>query len=64
VECLKNPAIVEEAKRTFLTETGGVNYTSMLPPGQKPPVDLNRTLMEKYRPLMQKHYLTEKPQFV
>jgi aminobenzoyl-glutamate utilization protein B len=64
VECLKNPAIVAAAKRTFATETGGVKYTSMLPPGQKPPVDLNRTLMERYRPLMQKHYLTEKPQFV
>ena len=62
--CLTNPTVVAKAKRTFATETGGVKYTSMLPPDQKPPVDLNRTLMERYRPLMQKHYLTEKPQFV
>jgi len=29
----------------------------------KPPVDLNRTTMDKYRPLMEKHYLVEKPVF-
>jgi hypothetical protein len=44
LECLKDPAIVEEAKRTFKEELGGVEYKSMLPPDQKPPVDLNRAL--------------------
>ena len=32
-------------------------------PHQQPPVDLNRAMMEKYRPLMAKHYLKEKPVF-
>jgi aminobenzoyl-glutamate utilization protein B len=63
VECLKNPAIVAEAKRTFKEELGGVEYRPLLPRHQKPPVDLNRAMMEKYRPLMAKHYLKEKPVF-
>jgi aminobenzoyl-glutamate utilization protein B len=63
VECLKNPAIVAEAKRTFKEELGGTEYRPLLPAHQKPPVDLNRAMMEKYRPLMAKHYLKEKPVF-
>jgi aminobenzoyl-glutamate utilization protein B len=63
VECLKNPAIVAEAKRTFAQEIAGVEYRPLLPRHQQPPVDLNRAMMEKYRPLMAKHYLREKPVF-
>ena len=62
-ECFSNPAVVEEAKRTFQEELDGVEYKSMLPPEQKPPVDLNRALMEKFRPEMAKHYLKEQPEF-
>ena len=63
VECLKNPEIVAEAKRTFKEEIKGVEYRPLLPAHQQPPVDLNRAMMEKYRPLMAKHYLKEKPVF-
>jgi aminobenzoyl-glutamate utilization protein B len=63
VECLKNPAIVADAKRTFKEELDGVAYRPLLPHHQKPPVDLNRAMMETYRPLMAKHYLKEKPVF-
>jgi aminobenzoyl-glutamate utilization protein B len=63
VECLKNPAIVAEAKRTFKDEIGEVEYRPLLPADQKPPVDLNRAVMEKYRPLMEKRYLVERPVF-
>ncbi len=62
-ECFANPALVEEAKRTFKDELGGVEYKSMLPPDQKPPVELNRAIMEKYRPAMREHYLKETPEF-
>src|SRR6202043_1123187 len=48
VECLKNPAIVAEAKRTFKEEIGGVESRPLLPSHQQPPVDLNRAMMEKY----------------
>lgn len=63
VECLKNPAIVDEAKRTFKEELGGIEYRPLLPHHQKPPVELNRAMMEKYRPLMAQHYVKEKPDF-
>ena len=63
VECLKNPAVVAEAKRTFAEEIRGTEYRPLLPAEQQPPVDLNRAMMEKFRPLMAKHYLKEKPVF-
>jgi aminobenzoyl-glutamate utilization protein B len=63
VECFANPGMVAEAKRTFKDELGGVAYKPMLPADQKPPVELNRAIMEKFRPQMRKHYLKEKPQF-
>ena len=64
VECFKNPAIVEEAKRTFKEELGGVKYEPLLPPDQKPPVELNRAMMEKFRPAMREHYVKDKPNFI
>jgi aminobenzoyl-glutamate utilization protein B len=63
VECLMSPAIVAEAKRTFKDEIGGIEYRPLLPSDQKPPIDLNRPTMNKYRPLMEKHYLVERPVF-
>src|SRR5262249_40078256 len=63
VECFANPALVADAKRTFKDELGGVAYSPMLPASQKPPVDLNRAIMEKFRPAMAKHYLQERPGF-
>jgi aminobenzoyl-glutamate utilization protein B len=62
-ECFSNPALVANAKRSFKDELAGVEYQSMLPAGQKPPVELNRALMEKFRPAMAKHYLKETPEF-
>jgi len=63
VECFANPAVVSEAARTFKDEIAGVEYKSMLPPAQKPPLDLNRAIMDKYRPAMRQHYLKETPEF-
>jgi aminobenzoyl-glutamate utilization protein B len=64
IECFTNPGIVEEAKRTFKEELGGAQYASLLPRDQKPPVHLNETMMDKFRPLLQQHYLSERPSFV
>jgi aminobenzoyl-glutamate utilization protein B len=63
VECFANPAVVADANRTFKDELGGVEYKSLLPAEQKPPVALNRAIMEKFRPEMRKHYLKERPEF-
>ena len=46
-----------------LDEIGDVEYRLPLPPDQKPPLDLNRDLMERYRPAMSEHYLKKKPVF-
>jgi aminobenzoyl-glutamate utilization protein B len=58
-----DPRLVEEAKATFKKETAGFQYRSFLPPDQKPPIHLNKELMDRYRPLLQKYYLKEKPRF-
>jgi aminobenzoyl-glutamate utilization protein B len=63
VECFSNPAVLADAKRTFKQELGDVEYKSMLPADQKPPVALNRAIMDKFRPEMKKHYLKERPVF-
>jgi aminobenzoyl-glutamate utilization protein B len=63
IECLQNPAVVDEAKRTFKEELGGIEYRPLLPAGQKPPVPLNRDTMERFRPLLERHYLKERPTF-
>lgn len=64
LSCLDDPSLIAAAKASFAQELDGQTYFSMLPPGQKPPVDLNREMMERFRPLMRPHYLRERPHFV
>ena len=63
LDFMTHPGLVEEAKATFKKETAGFQYKSFLPPDQKPPIHLNKELMERYRPALSKHYLKEKPRF-
>jgi len=35
----------------------------MLPPQQKPPLELNRAMMDMFRPAMRAHYVKERPRF-
>jgi len=58
VDLLTDPALVAKAQATFREEVAGSPYRSLLPPDQKPPVDLNAGEMAKYRDLMRSHYLT------
>lgn len=58
-----DPGLVEKAKESFKEEIGGVEYRPLLPDDQKPPLELNRSIMERYRPLMKEHYAKEKPVF-
>jgi len=57
------PKLVAKAKETFKDEVGDTQYRPLLPPDQKPPLELNRDIMERYRPAMRQHYLKEKPVF-
>ncbi len=64
LDFLTNPALVDEAKRSFAEELGGVAYRPLLPVGQEPPKALNHDKMEPFRARMKEHYLAEKPEFV
>ena len=64
LDFLTSTDAVEEAWRTFRIEIDGTEFRSLLPATQKPPVELNRALMERYRPLMEPHYLQGRPEFV
>ncbi|HSK31315.1 MAG TPA: amidohydrolase, partial [Candidatus Limnocylindria bacterium] len=57
------PKLVASAKETFREEIGDTEYRPLLPPDQKPPLDLNRDLMERYRPAMREHYVKARPVF-
>jgi aminobenzoyl-glutamate utilization protein B len=63
LECFGNPALIAEAKETFAQETQGIQFASLLPADQKPPLDLNRALMERFRPQMAQHYRAGVPRF-
>lgn len=64
VDLLSNPALVARAKETFAAEIGDIKYEPLIPAGQKPPVDLNRAMMDSFREPMREHYVKEKPVFV
>src|SRR5262249_5329582 len=51
------------AKKQFDEDTKDMKYFSLLPPGANPTLDLNREIMEKYRPEMRKFYLSKKAEF-
>jgi aminobenzoyl-glutamate utilization protein B len=60
---LTTPDLLTAAKKQFEQETKEGKYFSLLPPGAKPPGDLNKEMMEKYRPAVRKFYLNKKAQF-
>ncbi|MCZ6906525.1 MAG: amidohydrolase [Deltaproteobacteria bacterium] len=63
IDLLLDTTLVAKAKETFKEEIADVEYKPLLPPDQKPPLELNKAIMERYRSLMQKHYSKEKPEF-
>jgi aminobenzoyl-glutamate utilization protein B len=52
--------LLNRAKQVFKEEIGDAKYFSIIPEDQKPPADLHKEEMEKWRPKMEKFYLTEK----
>src|ERR1044072_515906 len=63
LDLLTSPELRAAAKKQFDEDTKDMKYFSLVPPGAKPPLDLNKEMMEKYRPAMRKFYLTKKAQF-
>jgi aminobenzoyl-glutamate utilization protein B len=64
IDLFMDPQLVAQAKETFREEIGDTEYRPLLPPDQQPPLELNRDLMERYRPAMREHYPKEKPVFI
>lgn len=63
LDLLTSPELRAAAKKQFEEDTKEIKYFSLLPPGAKPPVDLNHEMMDKYRPAMRKFYLNKKAEF-
>lgn len=52
VDLIKNPRIIEDAKKELKERLAGRIYRSIIPEKVKPPLDMNRPIMEKYRHLL------------
>jgi aminobenzoyl-glutamate utilization protein B len=52
-----------DAKKQFDSDTQETKYFTLLPPEANPSLDLNRVMMEQFRPAMAKFYLNEHPKF-
>jgi hypothetical protein len=63
LDLLTSPELLAAAKKQFEQDTKDTKYFSLLPPGAKPPVDLNKDIMDRYRTAMSKFYLNKKAQF-
>ena len=63
VDLLTSPDLLQKARAEFEVESKKTPYFSLLPPGTKPDVDMNRTEMEKYRSEMRKFYPNKAPRF-
>jgi aminobenzoyl-glutamate utilization protein B len=63
VDLLTHPELLQKAKETFRIEVEGSTYRSLLPPGQKPPIELNFEEMARFRDDMKAHYPKESIRF-
>jgi len=63
IDLLTKPEVLAKAKETFKQEVAGSTYRSLLPPDQKPPLELNAADMAKYREQMKPFYLKTPIQF-
>jgi len=63
LELLTSPELLAKARDQFRQDIKDTSYFSLLPSDAKPPLDLNREMMERFRPEMRKYYLNKKPSF-
>jgi aminobenzoyl-glutamate utilization protein B len=63
IDLLTSPELLQKARAEFEVESKKTPYFSLLPADAKPPVELNRAEMEKFRPEMRKFYLNNTPRF-
>jgi aminobenzoyl-glutamate utilization protein B len=63
LDFLADPALVKAARAEFDKTTAETKYFAVLPADAKPPLDLNRDMMERYRAEMRKFYPNKPVQF-
>ena len=63
LDLLTDPEVLQKAREEFQKATKDTPYFSLLPADARPPLDLNRDIMDRYRPEMRKHYINDKPRF-
>ncbi len=61
LDLLTDPDELRLVREEFEAQAAEHPYSTFLPPGAVPPVELNRELMEKWRPLMEPTYLPYPP---
>jgi aminobenzoyl-glutamate utilization protein B len=57
IDMLTKPEELKKVRDEFETYTKENPYKPFLPEDAEPPLDLNKELMDKWRPLLEKHYL-------
>ncbi len=63
LDLLTTPGHIQKAKAEFGEATKNSKYFSLMPAEAKPPLDMNREMMERFRPEMSKHYIKQTPRF-
>ncbi|MBI4640396.1 MAG: amidohydrolase [Candidatus Tectomicrobia bacterium] len=56
LDVLTQPQLLARVKQSFKRETAKTKYVPLLPKDTPPPIHLNKDIMEKYRPEMEKYY--------
>lgn len=56
IDIFSNPDNLKKIQADFAAQTKGVSWKSMIPDDAKPPLDVNKFTMEKYRPSLEKFY--------
>lgn len=56
LDLLTKPELVAAAKAYFAEQTKETRWQSLIPEGTKPPIELNREKMERFRPELKKFY--------
>ena len=63
LDFLTKPELVRQARAEFEKATTEMKYFAVLPADAKPPLDLNKDTMDRYRGEMAKHYLNKPVRF-
>jgi aminobenzoyl-glutamate utilization protein B len=63
LDLLTDAPLLTRVREQFQQDTKATPYFSLLPADAKPQVEMNKEMMERFRPEMRKHYLNRKANF-